>query len=106
MRHHREAGADVERLVAEMDRVDEALARHLSDVVVTRNAEGRLLDGSEYARLQVQAWCVAAAKRGELDPEALAVTTAGIEDMDKEELSAMIRRMLEARLQGRTAPAA
>lgn len=87
---------EVDGLVREMERVDLALAQHLSEHLGARVNAKPGTPPLEYARLQVQAWCTAAARRGDHDPEVLAATLHAIETMTRAELAAFLRSLLGA----------
>ena len=87
---------EVDALVREMERVDMALARHLAEHLGARVNAKPGTPPLEYARLQVQAWCAAAARRGDHDLEVLAATLHAIETMTRAELAAFLRSLLGA----------
>lgn len=87
---------EVTALVHEMERVDMALGQHLAEHLGARVNAKPGTPPLEYARLQVQAWCTAAARRGDHDPEVLAATLYAIEIMTRAELAAFIRSLLGA----------
>ncbi|MHB1170159.1 MAG: hypothetical protein ACYC28_12845 [Longimicrobiales bacterium] len=87
-------GREVDTLVHEMERVDMALGQHLSEHLGARLNAGPGTPALEYARLQVQAWCTAAAHRGDYDVGVLAATLHAIETMTRAELVAFLRSLL------------
>ena len=101
--------AEVDRLLVEMDRVDDALAVHL-DNANNANCGGKrtrdLRPPLEFARLQIKAWCVTAGKRGRYDAEVLRVTMMAIDAMNRRELAEMLGRLLKRAEEMTTRPAA
>ena len=87
---------EVEKLVGEMDRVDTALGLYLAEHASVRVTADPGTPALEYARLQIQAWCAAAARRGAYDTEVLAATLHAIETMTRTELAAFIRSLAGA----------
>ena len=87
---------DVDVLVHEMERVDTALGQHLAEHLGARVNARPGTPALEYARLQVQAWCTAAAHRGDYDVEVPAATLHAIETMTRAELAAFLRSLLLA----------
>lgn len=81
------------RLLREFDRVEDGLAAHLDSKHKSRDA-ARVLSGDEFLRHQITLWFEKAAARGLYDDEALAVTRQGIADMDRQELEALLKRLL------------
>lgn len=85
---------EIDRLVGEMEAVDDALGAHLADVIRRRVRQRQNVPPLEYMRLQIQAWCTAAARRGVYNTEALGATLAAVELMERDELAALVRGLV------------
>lgn len=100
------AGSEIDHLVREMERVDDALAAHLQELSHdSASAASRdSLPPLEFARTQIKAWC--AAGRGRYDAEVLASTAMAVDTMTREELVLLLRALLQHSKPVRRRPAA
>ncbi|MHB1169651.1 MAG: hypothetical protein ACYC28_10280 [Longimicrobiales bacterium] len=87
--------AEMNHLVDEMERMDDDLARHLTTAFATRARTGAKQTPLDFARLQIQAWCARAARQRAYDDEVLGSTLLAVEKMDREDLMAMIRALVQ-----------
>jgi len=87
--------AEMNHLVNEMERMDDDLALHLTTEFAARARSGNIQAPLEFARLQIHAWCARAARQGAYDAEVLASTMMAIDTMDREDLVAMIRALVQ-----------
>ena len=85
---------DIDRLVEDMEAVDDALAIHLADVIHRRAHQRQSAPPLEYMRLQIKAWCAAAARRGTYNTEAVLATLMAVDQMDRNDLAALVRGLV------------
>jgi hypothetical protein len=102
MTQRRDGSSEVDHLLVEMDRVDDGLARHLSQCASSTNGASP----SQYVRMQIKAWCAAAGRRGLYDPEVLGSLMMAVDTMDEDELSGVIRGLAERLRHSTPRPAA
>jgi len=93
--HDNTCDAEMNNLVDEMERMDDDLGQHLAAAFAARTRSGATHPPLEFARLQIQAWCARAARQRAYDDEVLGSTLLAVEKMDREDLMAMIRALVQ-----------
>jgi hypothetical protein len=93
MRSH-DYSAEFDRLLREMDYVDDALASHLRGVIMARKHRRQGLPPLKFMRLQIKTWCIAAMRRGVNDREVLAAMLMAVDQMDRRDLAAFVRELI------------
>lgn len=85
---------EIDRLVEEMEAVDNALGAHLADVMRRRVRQRQSVPPLDYMRLQIKAWCAAAARRGAHNGDVLATTLMAVDQMERDDLAALVRSLI------------